>query len=213
MLFGKIDYINLLPFYIFIKRYIASSQMKQAIAYKKDFPSAINAKFKKGKIDAAFISSIESKRGNFRCLDVGIIAQKEIQSVLVKAGSFAPDAHSATSNALAKKLGIEGEVIIGDKALRAYLKNPDIYIDLAKEWHQRYKLPFVFALLCVRQNHCYYEKLAKKFVHSRVKIPHYILKKYARSREIPIKDIKAYLALVSYKVDYKAKKSLKRFLV
>lgn len=213
MLFGKIDYINLLPFYTFSKRYIRSSQMKQAIAYKKDFPSAINAKFKKGKIDAAFISSIESRQGNFSCLDVGIVAQKEIQSVLVKEGSFAPDSHSATSNALAKKLGINGEVIIGDKALRAYLENPDIYIDLAQRWHEKYQLPFVFALLCVRKNHCYYKKLADRFVQTRVKIPHYILAKYAKSREIPIKDIKAYLKLVSYKVDNKAKKSLKRFLV
>ncbi len=213
VLFGKIDYINLLPFYTFAKRHIRSSQLKQSIAYKKDFPAAINAKFKKRQIDAAFISSIESKRGNFSCLDVGIVAKKEILSVLVKEGEYAPDSHSATSNALAKQLGIKGEVIIGDKALRAYLKDPDAYVDLAAAWQQKHKLPFVFALLCVHKNRCYYKKLSKKFVRTRVKIPYYILQKYAKSRGIMIKDVKAYLELVSYDVDSKAKKGLKRFLV
>jgi chorismate dehydratase len=213
VLFGKIDYINLLPFYTFAKRHIRSSQLKQSIAYKKDFPSAINQKFKKRKIDAAFISSIESKRGNFTCLDVGIVAKKEILSVLVKEGDFEPDSHSATSNALAQKLGIKGEVIIGDKALRLYLENPDAYIDLATAWHKQHKLPFVFALLCVHKNRCYYKRLSQKFVKTRVKIPYYILQKYAKSRSIMIKDIKRYLDLVSYEVDTKAKKGLKRFLV
>ncbi len=213
MLFGKIDYINLLPFYVFAKRYIRSSQLKQSIAYKKDFPAAINKKFKSRKIDAAFISSIESKGGNFSCLDVGIIAKKEIQSVLLKEVDNLPDSHSATSNALAKQLGIKGEVIIGDKALRAYLRNPDAYVDLAKVWQERYQLPFVFALLCVNKNRCYYKKLAQSFTNTKVKIPQYILQKYASSRKIPMRDIQAYLSLVSYKVDAKAQKGLKRFLL
>ncbi len=212
MLFGKIDYINLLPFYTYAKRAIRSSQMKQSIAYKKDFPSAINAKFKRGKIDAAFISSVESKRGNFTCLDIGIVAKKKIKSVLVKAGDFTPDSHSATSNALAKQLGLQGEVIIGDKALRAYLQNPSAYIDLAEVWYQKYYLPFVFARLCVHKNRNYYKKLSKRFMKSNVRIPRYIMIRYASSREIPIKEIVAYLDLVSYEIDAKAKKSLKKFL-
>jgi len=212
VLFGKIDYINLLPFYTFAKKYIKSSQLKQSIAYKKDFPSAINKKFKSRKIDAAFISSIESKRGNFRCLDVGIVAKKEIKSVLVKAGDFKPDSHSATSNALAVQLGIKGEVIIGDKALRAYLKNPDLYIDLAKAWRDKYQLPFVFAVLCVNKNYRYYEKLSTRFVKTKVKIPQYILNRYAKTRGISVSDIDDYLALVSYEIDTKAKKSLQKFL-
>jgi len=212
VLFGKIDYINLLPFHIFTKRYIKSAQLKQSIAYKKSYPSAINRKFKRRKIDAAFISSIESKRGNFTALDVGIIARKEIQSVLVKEGGFKPDAHSATSNALAKKLGIEGEVIIGDKALRAYLKAPDAYVDLAKVWHEKHHLPFVFARLCVHENKAYYKKLSQKFVKTKVKIPYYILARYSKSRRIAAKDIKTYLELVSYEMDTKAKRGLKQFL-
>ncbi len=212
MLFGKIDYINLLPFYTFTKKNIKSSQLKQSIAYKKDFPSAINKKFKSRKIDAAFISSIESKRGNFHCLDIGIVAKKEIQSVLVKEGEFMPDSHSATSNALAKKLGLKGEVIIGDKALRAYIKNPDLYIDLAQAWYEKHQLPFVFAVLCVNKNSHYYEKLSKNFIKTKVQIPQYILKKYAKSRGISTKNILEYLKLVSYEIGTKEKKSLKKFL-
>ncbi len=212
MLFGKIDYINLLPFYTFAKQKMKSSQLKQSIAYKKDFPSAINAKFKRRKIDAAFISSVESKRGNFHCLDVGIVAKREIKSVLLRVGEFTPDSHSATSNALAKLLGLEGEVIIGDKALRAYLKDPSLYLDLAKVWYEKHHLPFVFARLCVHENHRYYKKLSKNFIKTRVKIPQYILKKYALSRAISVADINDYLELVSYEIDTKAKRSLKKFL-
>jgi len=212
VLFGKIDYINLLPFYTFTRKYVKSSQLKQSIAYKKDFPSAINKKFKTRKIDAAFISSIESKRGNFNCLDVGIVAKREIKSVLVREGEFMPDSHSATSNALAKQLDIKGEVIIGDKALRAYLKNPDFYVDLAKAWHDKHQLPFVFAVLCVNKNYRYYEKLSSSFIKTKVKIPQYILLKYAKTRGISVEEIHAYLELVSYKIDTKAKKSLKKFL-
>jgi len=70
MIFGKIDFINLLPFYVFIKKNISSSQMKQIINYKKSYPSAINKKFAKRKIDAAFISSIASQKA--KSLDIGI---------------------------------------------------------------------------------------------------------------------------------------------
>ena len=212
MLFGKIDYINLLPFYTFSKRYIKNSQFKQSINYKKDFPSAINKKFKQRKIDAAFISSIESQRGNFKKLDIGIIAKKEIKSVLVKKGIYKPDSHSATSNLLAKKLDIEGEVIIGDKALKAYIANPNEFIDLAKVWNQRYDLPFVFARLCVHKNIDYYTKLSSRFSSSKIYIPQYIINKYSKSRKISPKEIKTYLKLVSYKLDPKAKRGLKRFL-
>jgi len=143
---------------------------------------------------------------------VGIVAKKEIKSVLVKAGEFKPDAHSATSNALAMQLGIQGEVIIGDKALRAYLKNPDSYIDLAKSWHEKYQLPFVFAVLCVNKNFRYYKKLSSSFLKTKGYIPQYILLKYAKTRNISVEEINAYLELVSYKIDKKAEKSLKKFL-
>ncbi len=213
MLFAKIDYINLLPFYIFTKRHIKNSQFKQSINYHKDFPAAINNRFKKRKIDAAFISSIESKKGSFYCLDIGIVAKKRIMSVLVEKDSlYEPDSHSATSNHLAKKLDIKGRVIIGDKALRAYINDPDSYIDLAFEWHNRYKLPFVFARLCVYKNIEFYKRLSKSFLNTKVHIPFYILKRYSKSRDIPIHEIQSYLDLVSYRVGKKELRSLKRFL-
>ena len=212
MLFGKIDYINLAPFHVFIKRYIRNSQLKQSIEYKKSYPSQINRLFKTRKIDAAFISSIESKRGNFHCLNAGIIAQKEIRSVLVKRGAYLKDSESATSNALAKMLGIDGEVVIGDKALKLWLQNPEAYIDLAALWYERYRLPFVFARFCVNRNRCYYQKLIKKFLRTKVKVPHYLLQRYARKRHIPLHEIKAYLKLVNYGIDNNARKGLKKFL-
>ncbi len=52
MLFGKIDYINLLPFHIFLKRRSLQNSFKKAIEYKKDIPSNINKKFINKKVDA-----------------------------------------------------------------------------------------------------------------------------------------------------------------
>ncbi len=212
MLFGKIDYINLAPFHVFIKRYIQNSQLKHSIEYKKSYPSCINKLFKSRKIDAAFISSIESKYGNFHCLDAGIVAKKEIRSVLVKRGRYQQDSESATSNALAKLLGAEGEVIIGDKALKAYLENKGAYEDLASLWYERYRLPFVFARFCVNRHRRYYKKLIAHFLYKEQKIPYYILKRYAQKRDIPLHEVKAYLTLVNYRIDNSSKKSLHKFL-
>jgi chorismate dehydratase len=197
---------------MFIKKNISNSQIKQSIEYKKGVPSYINKQFKLKRIDAAFISSIESKRGNFKCFDLGIIAKEEIKSVILKRGKDISDSDSATSNALAKQLNLKGEVIIGDKALKAYLQNPDDYIDLAKQWHKKHNLPFVFARLCANSNHCYYKKLSRKFLNSKQFIPRYILLKYVKSRNILEKDIISYLKLVHYDIDAKSKKSLKKFL-
>ncbi len=212
MLFGKIDYINLAPFHIYIKRHVRNSRFKQSIEYKKSYPSRINKLFKTRKIDAAFISSIESKRGNFRCYDAGIVAHKEIRSVLVKRGTYRSDSESATSNALAKKLGVEGEVIIGDKALRAWLDDPAAYEDLAALWYTKYHLPFVFARFCVNRHHDYYRGLVNDFLHTRVKIPQYMLKRYAARSGISVGEIRSYLKLVYYGIDHNSRKSLKKFL-
>ena len=212
MLLGKIDYINLAPFHIFLKRYIRNNQLNQSIEYKKSYPSHINRLFKKRKVDAAFISSIESKRGNFRCFDAGIVAKREIRSVLVKPGKKEKDSESATSNALAEMLGEQGEVIIGDKALRLYLENPEAYRDLATLWFEKYRLPFVFARFCVNRHERYYHRLIRSFLREKPKVPHYILKRYARRRDIPVKAVKDYLRLVHYRIDNNARKSLQKFL-
>jgi len=210
MIFAKIDFINLLPFYVFIKKNIQSSQIKQIINYKKSYPSAINKKFKKRQIDAAFISSIASK--NVKSLDIGIVAQNEVLSVLALKGKYEKDYQSDTSNALAKVLGIEGKIIIGDKALQLYhnLDDKD-FIDLAQQWKEKYNLPFVFARLCYNKNEKFLKDVSTNFLNTKVKIPQYILKQYMNRSGLSAKQIQEYLTKISYKISYKEKKSLKLF--
>ncbi|NQY21009.1 MAG: hypothetical protein HRT40_06840 [Campylobacteraceae bacterium] len=212
MIFGKIDYINLLPFNIYIKKNIKSTQIKSIINYKKSYPANINKKYRKKQIDSAFISSIASR--NQKCLDLGIIAKKEVNSVLVIKGENKKDIESETSNALAKVLKINGQVIIGDKALRYYHTNPDKndYVDLAKTWQDKYNLPFVFARLCFNKNEKYLKKCVKNFDKRKIKIPRYILKQYAQRSGISEKNILEYLKLIDYHMGIKEKKSLKLFL-
>lgn len=211
MIFGKIDYINLLPFHVYFKKNIKSNQIKAIINYKKSYPSDINKKLNKRQIDAAFISSIESSNKN--SLDFGIVAKKEVLSVLAIKGNYEEDFESSTSNVLAKILKINGKIIIGDKALKYYHSNhKDSFIDLAEVWNQKYNLPFVFARLCFNKHGKYLNKITKNFDKKKVKIPHYILNKYAQESGISVKNIKEYLEKIDYKLDIKEKKALKLFL-
>jgi len=213
MIFAKIDFINLLPFHVFIKKNLHSTQVRQIINYKKSYPSAINKKFKKRKVDAAVISSIASRRCNAnQCLDLGIIADGIVDSVLVIPGDNKEDFQSDTSNALAKVLKIEGEVIIGDKALYKFYNSNEEFIDLATQWKKKYNLPFVFARLCVNKHKKYFDKLSKKFLRTRVYIPQYILEEYSKRSGLTKNQIKDYLTKIHYKIDKKEKKSLKLFL-
>ncbi len=194
---GHIDYLNLLPFYQFLK--------KKNIKIKKGVPSYINSLFEKRKINAAFISSIKSK--NKKCFNVGIVAKKEVRSVLLCPGDGI-DTDSATSNILAKQLNLKGKVVIGDKAFKE--KN---CIDLANEWYKRYKLPFVFARFCVNKNYKKYEKLVNEFLKTKQKIPYLTLKKYANNLGISYKEAKEYLdKIIYYKMGWREKKALKLFL-
>jgi len=211
MIFGKIEYLNLLPFHVFMKRASRSSQYSHSLHYKRGVPSEINEAFKTRRVDAAFISSIATRR--CQCLDLGIVSKKEVKSVLVIPGKNKIDDESATSNVLAKVLGIEGEVIIGDKALQHYLKNRDDgAIDLAKLWYERQKLPFVFARLCYHGKPSQYKKMSKNFLKKPYKIPQYILEASSHKTGIEKKDILAYLTLINYQLDPHAILSLKRFL-
>ena len=209
MIFGKIDYLNLLPFHIFLKKYIKSSHLKSIIRHKKNVPSYINKEFKKRRVDGAFISSVESK--NRKCLNIGIVARDEVQSVLVLPGELKLDTASATSNKLAQILKVKGQVIIGDNALKVYLSGEEC-IDLGKVWKQKTNLPFVFARFCYNQHADYLKKLGKQFANKRYKIPYYILIKEAQKTGIPSADILNYLTHISYKIDKKAAKGLKLFL-
>jgi len=202
-LFGHIDYLNLLPFHIFMKKHYYN------YTTKKSYPAKINKMFEKKEVDAAFISSIKSK--NKICLDAGIIANKKVLSVLVCKGENKDDFESNTSNILAKILNQKGEILIGDKALKRYYKDKTCK-DLASLWYEKYKLPFVFARFCINKNKKEYQKMINKFLSHKIYIPNYILKKYSKKTQISQKEIKEYLKLISYKISHKEKKSLKKFL-
>ena len=209
MIFGSISYLNLLPFQIFLKRYIQHSATKMALNYKSGVPSKINMALKKRHIHAGFISSVESLR--YKCSNLGIIANRAVHSVFVIEGEDKKDKESATSNRLAALLDLKGEVLIGDKALTYHLNGGE-GIDLATEWYKKTSLPFVFGLLCYT---CYgkeIKKLSKQFSKAPTKIPQYILKREAKLRGITPKELLWYLKFIKYEMDYKSRKSLKRFL-
>src|SRR5574344_1972181 len=193
MIFSKIDFINLLPFHIYIKKNIKSNQLKSSIEYKKSYPSVITNNFKKRKVHSAFISSIGSR--NKKSKD---------------------DFQSKTSNALAKVLNLNGEVIIGDKALKFFIENKnnknEYIIDLAKYWQDKYKLPFVFAVLCFNKYEKRLKDLTKNFDKKKIKIPQYILEKYSKRSGISKGDILEYLKKIDYDIGYKEKRALKLFL-
>ncbi len=209
MVFGKIEYLNLLPFHVFMKRFTKSTQQNMSMNYKKGVPAKINEKFLSRRIDAAFISSISAQKSNY--VDLGIIAKKEVLSVLVIPSSDnVSDIESATSNILVKILDIKGEVLIGDKALKYYLSGKP-YVDLAAEWNAKYNLPFVFALLCFHKDKHLYKKIERAFLKQKIKIPQYILKQAFKRTGITPKDILHYLEFISYELNSKAKKGLLKF--
>ena len=210
MIFGKIEYLNLLPFHLFMKRYSRSSQFYMSFRYKEGVPAKINADYLAKRVDAAFISSIKAQKESY--VDLGIIAKREVLSVLLlPSEQDVEDRESASSNILAKVLGLHGEVLIGDKALRHYLAGDDNAIDLAKAWYDEYNLPFVFALLCYHRYNREVKKVALRFKNSPVKIPQYMLLRASKRTHVAPHAIKHYLSFISYELDYKAKKSLKKF--
>jgi len=209
VIFGSINYINLLPFRVFLKRHLPTDQAKQAFGYRKDVPSSINEAFARGRVNAAFISSIKSQ--GCKCTDLGIIAYKDVYSVLVLEGDEAIDTDSATSNVLANILALKGKVLIGDKALRYYLDGGE-GIDLARRWYERTGLPFVFARLCYNRYGKSIEKMAEQFAKSPTKIPRYLLKKEARLKRITPQEIHWYLKHIHYQLNHRSHRSLKIFL-
>ncbi|CAA6807277.1 MAG: Menaquinone via 6-amino-6-deoxyfutalosine step 1 [uncultured Campylobacterales bacterium] len=210
---GMIDYVNLLPFNVFINKYIKSSRIKATIRYKSNVPSSINKQLQTKKINEAFVSSITLTDKSQLYYPLGIIAKKEVKSVLVIEGNeHIPDNASQTSNKLAQILDITGQVIIGDKALKYTCSNNN-YTDLAKVWYEKYNLPFVFAVFAVNTKTKANKKLVNKFIKSnKIYIPRYILNKYAKQNNIKVSDILKYLKLISYTINYKEKRSLNQFL-
>lgn len=209
MLFGSISYLNLLPFQVFLKRYISNNAAKMTFRNKRAVPSAINKAFKHKAIHAAFISSVESRK--CKCTNLGIIAHKKVYSVLLLEGKNQTDPASATSNQLAKVLDLQGQVLIGDVALKHYLDGGK-GIDLAEAWHEKTGLHFVFARLCYNKHGDSVQKLARTFAKKKTKIPQYILKYEAKKRGITPKQLIWYLEHIFYEIDWKSKRSLRLFL-
>jgi chorismate dehydratase len=216
MKFGAINYLNLLPFYVFMKQHLKTNSEKKKLFFKKGVPSKINSFYKNKRVDGAFISSIRS-RNEKNCSNLGIIAKKDVLSVIVINGTSQQDSESETSNKLATILNKKGKVLIGDKALKFCLENKNNNLikfeDLAVIWNQKYKLPFVFARLCFnKQNNYYFDILLSKFANSKIKVPFYILKSEAKRLNISVSEVKLYLSKISYKIDKKSEKSLSLFL-
>jgi chorismate dehydratase len=209
VIFGKIDFLNLLPFHVFIKRYARSTRFHQSLHYHKGVPSALNRDFVMRRIDAAFISSITAQ--NCRHFGVGIVAKQEVLSVLSLPNPDKADTDSATSNLLARLLDIHGEVLIGDKALRYYYSGRE-HTDLGKVWYERTRLPFVFALLCTHYHTDELRRLSRAFVSKKVKIPYYMLMEASHQSGLSPSQITHYLKFISYKVGAKEEKGYKRFV-
>ncbi|MEA2048716.1 MAG: MqnA/MqnD/SBP family protein [Campylobacterota bacterium] len=209
MLFGSISYLNLLPFQLFLKRYLRSTASKMSFHYKRSVPSQINKSLNRREVHAAFISSVTSQK--HKCTDLGIVANKKVYSVLLLEGAHQPDPASATSNQLTKVLNLQGRVLIGDAALKHYLDGGE-GIDLAQAWYEKTGLPFVFARLCYNRHAKIIKNLAHSFAKSNVKIPQYILKREAKKRGISAKQLTWYLNHIHYTLDHRAHHSLKLFL-
>ncbi len=212
MRFGKIDYLNMLPFDVFIKSYPTPCSFKQFLRLKKTYPSKLNKSFLFRRIDAGFISSIAGYSFALHSYSLGIVAYKEVLSVLVVDAKNAFDKESASSNALSKVLGLKGEVLIGNKALQFYYSNPKKdFIDLAALWYEKKRLPFVFGRLCYYQNKDFYKRLSLAFKHQKTKIPYYILKEAALKTNLKRQDILNYLQKIYYTLGKKEQLGLKAF--
>jgi len=205
--FGKIDYLNLLPFDFFIKK-STYSYIKRAT--KRSYPAHITDLFLRKQVNAAFISSIKSKRQ--KCLNAGIIADGEVMSVFVCEGENEKDSESKSSNILKEILNLKGKVIIGDKALQMYHQDKTKCKDLAREWKKKTGLPFVFATFCVNSNIKYYDKIVRHFLKQKVKIPYYIKKRESTKLNIPLRLLELYLDTITYHIGNNEKKALNLFL-
>lgn len=207
---ANISYLNLLPFRFFIKKKPKLLSQKLQSTKRGSYPSKINEMFRRGLVDAAFVSSIESTRSNRTAS--GIVAKRAVKSVIIRPGTPKNDNESATSNALARVLGLDGEVFIGDKALLKYLENPSGYIDLATEWYTKTGLPFVFGRFCFNRYGKLYKKLSLEFNRQKICIPYYLMEREARQKGFKVRDAKEYLKLISYRIGAKEERGFALFM-
>lgn len=212
MIFGKIEYLNLLPFHTFMKRYLRHAAEKKAWLKCGGVPATLNRRMRLGRIDAAVVSSVVSPA--FYCVDLGIVADGAVWSVLLHPGKSCKDTASDTSNALAELLGLEGEVVIGDRALKRYFAGDGDLIDLGERWKAHTGLPFVYARLCARNRREWHrlKRIERRFNPKAVKIPWRVLKTEAEAIGITPRQARAYLQRIGYDLKWQEKRALKKFL-
>ncbi|PAF50543.1 MqnA/MqnD/SBP family protein [Helicobacter sp. 13S00477-4] len=212
MRFGKIEYINLLPFDVFMKAYPMTSGTKKFLQLKKSYPSKLNKDFLFKRIDAGFISSIAGYYSYLKdkTTDSGIIAKNSVWSVIIIPNTESEDYQSATSNALCKVLNLKGEVLIGDRALSYRYKGGE-HIDMGEIWYKKRHLPFVFGRFCFNAYGDFYKNISSAFNQKKIKLPHYIIMQYSKKVSIPKKYILQYLEHIYYKIGPKEQLGLKSF--
>ena len=305
MRFGKIQYLNLIPFDVFLKSYPIPTRYKSAAFANRSYPSKLNQSFLFHRIDAGFISTIAgcTAHRKQRGTQAGIVAKGAVWSVLSlesnggsalgsHSGDFVDfratadhqsssalkstksptsttaiprileennqaksgkskhpleslfskvdssvdyhadfqsarnddkkvdsspqaqpprkDYQSDTSNALSTILGLQGRVLIGDRALQ-YRFSGGKAIDMGQVWWEKHRLPFVFGRLCYNKHAHFYANIARAFVKKRAKIPHYILQARAKACGIPSAYIREYLTHIHYHIQAKERAGLERF--
>ncbi|MEO1941679.1 MAG: MqnA/MqnD/SBP family protein [Campylobacterales bacterium] len=207
--FGEINYLNLLPFRFYLKRH----RYREKWVIKTGTPAQVNRWFREGRIDGGFLSSIRAVEGVR--YPVGIGAEGSVWSVLLSPAREGGDPASNTSNLLPMALDLKGQVVIGDRALQLYLKEPEKWVDLGEEWYRRFQLPFLFAQLSSRYPSRELERVVAGFLKRgrRVyRIPRYILQWEGARRGLAPRQVERYLQLIRYPVGWREELGFKRFL-
>ncbi len=174
---GWIDYLNTVPFDF----EMVGLRPAGNIELVRGYPSKINQLLYSGKIDIGFISSAEYIQHFDRYYilpDLSISALNKVHSVCVFSNRPLEDIKeiyltkaSKTSKLLTRivfekffkkkpvykpledyqNIQEKTVLLIGDNAIK-YQKQFPYVIDLSAQWYKKTKLPFVFALWCVRRD-------------------------------------------------------------
>lgn len=224
MKIGVVDYLNALPFSLpYRLGYLHSDR-----SFTYAIPTELNRQLKEGLLDAALTSSATT----LPFLSAyGISAHKEVLSVnLYLSGSLdgriGITSESATSVELLKILcrfhwkveptfldlsssNLDGFLLIGDAALQCFSEYKRI--DLATAWYEMTGLPFVFALISIRQGIDYQgEEFEKALIWS--ESHHEELLLFASERSgFPTSLLKKYYQVCRYRLGDKEREGLKLF--
>lgn len=215
---GSVPYLNAKPLIEGLKE----------VVY--EVPSRLAECLRKGELDAALVPVLEILEWpNYEIVEgVAIGSEQEVKSVfltypLQENVRIAKDDESKTSWALAKIIvendlqlqvrwldanqASDSQLMIGDRALNFRKDHPQIpVLDLAKAWHEKRQLPFVFAVWAIRSEFSEKQVLAKKLREAKEKGMKQ-LEKYTTSL-----DEKIYLSQnISYELGSQEKKAILRF--